>query len=578
MVSVVSAPIRAVALTVRFAWVQCRSWLGGALVLSTVVALVPAAQVLVVGQLSTAIESGGAELWAPLVILMVLVLVGLLFRPIEGFLTEGAMRRLGTAYQWQLVEAVANIPPRDLATESVNARIQACRDSVPDLSFFASASVFSLQGLLTGGSLAFAVSQFSPLAGAALVLSLVPLVVVFAMGASLQNRLWEPTGEAQRRAAYLIEQLVTQRTGTELATLGASRQVGALAIGSLERAVALLMQSAVFVFRWNLLAAVCSAGMLAVALWQLAISPLGVGAVSAGLLGVISALGSIQQAGYGFGELIASSPKVHNFFRFTGSYSAMGRQEIPSSVNDIVVHDLAVSYPGRPTRAIESMTFSASRGQMVAFVGANGAGKTSLMNALLGVVATDQGTVSIDGIDATNMDSATRLAHFGMLTQEFGRYEFTVREAVQLGAPTPASDEAIWTALRSARLHRAVSAMPAGLSSMLGQQWGGIGLSGGEWQRLALARIYLRDAPIWVLDEPTSSIDSEAEAEIFHELAATKSGRITIVVSHRAWTLRDMDVIHVMDSGRVVESGTYGELLRRRGRFSELFALQHNNE
>jgi ATP-binding cassette subfamily B protein len=215
---------------------------------------------------------------------------------------------------------------------------------------------------------------------------------------------------------------------------------------------------------------------------------------------------------------------------------------------------------------------------MVAFVGANGAGKTSLMNALLGVVVTDQGTVSIDGIDATNMDSATRLAHFGMLTQEFGRYEFTVREAVQLGAPTPASDEAIWAALRSARLHRAVSAMPAGLSSMLGQQWGGIGLSGGEWQRLALARIYLRDAPIWVLDEPTSSIDSEAEAEIFQELAATKSGRITIVVSHRAWTLRDMDVIHVMDSGRIVESGTYGELLRRRGRFSELFALQRNNE
>jgi ATP-binding cassette subfamily B protein len=113
---------------------------------------------------------------------------------------------------------------------------------------------------------------------------------------------------------------------------------------------------------------------------------------------------------------------------------------------------------------------------------------------------------------------------------------------------------------------------------MLGQQWGGIGLSGGEWQRLALARIYLRDAPIWVLDEPTSSIDSEAEAEIFQELAATKSGRITIVVSHRAWTLRDMDVIHVMDSGRIVESGTYGELLRRRGRFSELFALQRNNE
>ncbi|MBP2382713.1 ABC-type multidrug transport system fused ATPase/permease subunit [Brachybacterium sacelli] len=96
------------------------------------------------------------------------------------------------------------------------------------------------------------------------------------------------------------------------------------------------------------------------------------------------------------------------------------------------------------------------------------------------------------------------------------------------------TDAEVWDALRSAHAADMVAAMPEGLDQQLGEQWGGVGISGGQWQRLALARIYLRDAPIWVLDEPTSAIDAEAEQEIFHELQRTKHGRITVVVSHRA--------------------------------------------
>lgn len=114
-----------------------------------------------------------------------------------------------------------------------------------------------------------------------------------------------------------------------------------------------------------------------------------------------------------------------------------------------------------------------------------------------------------------------------------------------------------------------------GLDQQLGAQWeGGVGLSGGQWQRMSLARIHLRGAPIWILDEPTSAIDAEAEQEIFRELQRSKHGRITIVVSHRAWTLRGMDEILVVDGGRVIERGTYTELLARGDRFAEIFAEQ----
>lgn len=205
----------------------------------------------------------------------------------------------------------------------------------------------------------------------------------------------------------------------------------------------------------------------------------------------------------------------------------------------------------------------------------NGAGKTTTLNAIMGHLDTNAGTVTIDGADADTLPVVRRLGYFGLLTQEFGRYEFTVRDVVRIGRPDgQAADSDIWRALENAHICDVVRAMPDGLDTQLGPQFGGVGLSGGQWQRLALARIYLRNAPIWILDEPTSAIDAEAERQIFAELQRTKSERITIVVSHRAWTLKGMDRIYVFDHGRIVEDGTYDQLLDYHGRFAGIFTEQ----
>ena len=207
-------------------------------------------------------------------------------------------------------------------------------------------------------------------------------------------------------------------------------------------------------------------------------------------------------------------------------------------------------------------------------MGVNGAGKTTAVNALLGVVDLDAGRVEIDGTDASTLPAHRRLGCFGLLTQEFGRYELTVRDTVRLGTPDEVTDEAVWAALDAARVGDVVRALPAELDTQLGPQLDGVGLSGGQWQRLALARVHLRGAGVWVLDEPTSAIDAEAEQEVFAELLGSRADRVTIVVSHRAWTLRDMDHIYVFDEGRVVEQGRYEELLAEGGRFAQIFAAQ----
>jgi ATP-binding cassette subfamily B protein len=181
------------------------------------------------------------------------------------------------------------------------------------------------------------------------------------------------------------------------------------------------------------------------------------------------------------------------------------------------------------------------------------------------------GRVLIEGRDAAGMSEAERLGHFGLLVQEFGRFEFTLRDAVALGSPGTVSDDAVRAALAG------TFAAELPLDTQLGQQWGGTGISGGQWQRVALARIQLRNAGIWILDEPTSAIDAEAERAIFADLRRTKDTRITIVVSHRASTLTEMDRIYVIDDAEVVQQGTYQELMGHpAGRFARLFATQQD--
>lgn len=209
-------------------------------------------------------------------------------------------------------------------------------------------------------------------------------------------------------------------------------------------------------------------------------------------------------------------------------------------------------------------------------MGENGAGKSTLVKLLLRFYDVDSGAVRVGGVNVKDVDPEGLRGRIGVLFQDYTSYELTVRENVAMGRPGgDVDDERVMKALRDSRSEWLVKKMPHGLDSKVGRLFeGGHDLSGGEWQRLALARIMFRDADIWILDEPTASLDPEAEAAIFAELKEDLKGRIGIVISHRFSTVRIADRIAVITDGRVTELGSHEELLRAKGRYAELFELQ----
>ncbi len=234
------------------------------------------------------------------------------------------------------------------------------------------------------------------------------------------------------------------------------------------------------------------------------------------------------------------------------------------------------TYPGGTEPAVEGLTLQIKKGELIALVGENGAGKSTLVKLLLRFYDAQEGAVRIDGIDVKQMVPEELRSRIGVLFQDFASYELTVRENVTMGRPdTPADDSRVLKALKDSRSEWLVRKMPNGLDSKVGRLFeGGHDLSGGEWQRLALARIMYRDADVWILDEPTSSLDPEAEAAIFAELKENLKGRIGIVISHRFSTVRIADRIAVIADGHVTELGTHDELLAAGGRYAKLFELQ----
>ncbi|HKV74719.1 MAG TPA: ABC transporter ATP-binding protein [Gemmatimonadales bacterium] len=248
----------------------------------------------------------------------------------------------------------------------------------------------------------------------------------------------------------------------------------------------------------------------------------------------------------------------------------------PGPIAGITFDNVSFTYPGGTEPAVEGLSLEIRPGELLALVGENGAGKSTLVKLLLRFYDPARGSVRVGGIDLRDWNPEVLRRRIGVLFQDYASYELSVRENIVMGRPdVDPDDRRVLDALRDSRSEWLVGKMPNGLDSKVGRLFeGGHDLSGGEWQRLALARIMYRDADIWILDEPTSSLDPEAEAGIFAELKSLLRGRMGLVISHRFSTVRIADRIAVIAGGKVTELGSHQELLAARGRYAELFDLQ----
>jgi ATP-binding cassette subfamily B protein len=243
---------------------------------------------------------------------------------------------------------------------------------------------------------------------------------------------------------------------------------------------------------------------------------------------------------------------------------------------EIRFDNVTFAYPGAEANALTDLSFTVKPGETLAIVGRNGAGKTTLFKLICRLYDPNAGRILIDGIDIKDFDANELRAQIGAMFQDYVTYQATAAENIGLGNVQDINDrERIEVAGAQAGAAELISGLPDGYDTALGKWFDqGVNLSGGEWQKVALARAFMRDAKILLLDEPTSALDAQAEYDLFERLRSLTRGRTAVYISHRFSTVRRADRIVFLEHGRLVEEGTHGDLMKLNGRYARLFRMQ----
>jgi ATP-binding cassette, subfamily B, bacterial len=298
-------------------------------------------------------------------------------------------------------------------------------------------------------------------------------------------------------------------------------------------------------------------------------------------MGFQMCIGYIQSIMSSMNALYEDQLFLRYFFEFMDLEPQIKAPEHPVPLptpikKEIRFENVGFTYPGTSRAVVTGINLTLHKGEIIALVGENGAGKSTLIKLLCRLYDPAQGKITVDGVDLKKADPEDWRKHTTVLFQDFVRYHFTARENIWVGNTSlPPDSPRIEEAARNAAADGVIGRLPQAYSTILGKHFtGGQELSSGEWQKVALARAFFRNAEVVILDEPASSLDALSEAEIFNRFRELLSGRTAVIISHRFSTVLLADHIYVVDNGRIIEDGTHAGLMAQNGHYAEMFRVQ----
>ncbi len=438
------------------------------------------------------------------------------------------------------------------------------------------------QSLVTLGSVSALMVQLGAAIVPLVLLASVPAVIVQSRFGTEGYRMIRRQAADARRQNYLGNLMTNDQMVKEIRLFGFGdylmEQWQNYYLGFRRQLVSLISRRS----GWGLGASLLSTGMVGLAT-VMVLRRAAAGALTVGDFGLF--LQGINQLQSQFSNLLSGVTGVYmnlmymrNLFEFlelpTTDHDS--GDEWVGPIDSIEFQDVYFRYPLTERDVLHGVSFRVERGQTMALVGENGAGKSTIVKLMTGLYRPTRGVVLVNGIDARRFSPSSLRREMSTVFQDFGQYQMTVRENIAIGRiEAAADDEAVSKAARRAGATEFIEELPQGYENMLGRWFeGGRQLSGGQWQRIALARLYFRGGSVLIFDEPTSALDADAEFEVIESLRAQAQGRITVIVSHRFSTVRMAERIVVLQAGEVIENGTHDELLGLSGIYARMFLRQ----
>lgn len=533
-------------------------------------------------------EPGGsvAHLWSPVLLFAGLTMLAAVSAAVQRQVQRLLGERVARAMWVQVLDVATSVDLRHFETPEFYNRLERVQTNAITRPYQVSEGLFAMGGAMAAGvGLGAALVSIHPLLLPLVVLAGLPVLVT----SRRESRLEFDFAVAQTPVLRQIDYLTTLQTGRDEA-----KEIRAFALRDwlrerfdryysdyLKSLTTHLRRRAALSVLGNIGSAAILVTTLAVLVWLIVMGEVSVAGAGAAIIAIRMLSGQVQATFGGVQRLFESGlflDDLETFLQLDRSLPPRPGGSAPARFDEILVDEVSFTYPGSEAAAVSRASIRLRDGEVVALVGENGSGKTTLAKLVAGLYEPQTGAVRWDGTDIRSFRPESLRERITVVFQDFIRYAFTAEENISLAPVTRARDRhRVRDAAVAAGADEALSRLPAGYATVLSRLFaGGRDLSGGQWQRVAVARAFHRAAPLIILDEPSASLDPRAEHELFTKLREVLSGRTTLFVSHRLATVRGADRIYLLHGGTVLEQGTHEELLALGGHYAELYHLQRD--